>query len=68
MTPKDKAVDLIDKMRVICLIIDDYVYKSTVKQCALTVVDELIELSMYTDGYYGWVDYWEEVKIEIEKL
>jgi hypothetical protein len=69
MTPIDKAVDLIDKMRATCLITDDYVYKSTAKQCALVAVDEIIE-SWNKDLYEncGASEYWKEVRKEIEKL
>jgi hypothetical protein len=71
MTPKDKAIDLIDKMRATCLITDDYVYKSTAKQCAIIAVDEIIDTSpMYYTGfeYESNLEYWEQVRKEIEKL
>lgn len=69
MTPKEKARNLTDTMskkvwdeRGIKLGIDE------LKVCALIAVDELIELACHTNGYYGWVDYYEEVKQEIESL
>jgi hypothetical protein len=69
MTPRDKAIDLIDKMRATCLITYDYVYKSTAKQCAIIAVDEIIE-SWNKDLYEncGASEYWIEVRKEIEKL
>ena len=63
MTTKDKAKDLVDKMK-LCLFSDgDY----DAKQCALIAVDELIketsfEVTNIRQRYY------QEVKQEIEKL
>jgi hypothetical protein len=68
MTPKEKAKELFNKFYM--AIPSDEMgkcYESS-KQCALIAADELIELSGYTGGYYGWMDYYEEVKQEIEKL
>ena len=73
MTPKEKAEELfmmyVNKgMNQIKPVINRVIRKEMAKQCALIAVDELIELAKYTDGYYGWVDYYEEVKHEIENL
>jgi hypothetical protein len=38
------------------------------KKCSLIVVNELIEEAYFTDGYYDRLDYWEEIKQEIENL
>jgi hypothetical protein len=66
MSPKEKAIDLVNKM-LFCYQghIDEY----TAKQCALIAVDEILNV---TAGLNGWINgfqsYWEEVKQEIEKL
>jgi hypothetical protein len=66
MTPKEKAIDLVNKM-LFCYQghIDEY----TAKQCALIAVDEILNV---TAGLNGWIggfqSYWEEVKQELEKL
>ena len=63
MTPKEKAKELVDKYSVI---IDDYHRPS--KQCALIAVDEIIKYQEKISEHY-WIDleYWQEVKKEIEK-
>ena len=68
MTPKEKAIELIEKMlNGFQFNTDDY----TAKQCALIAVDELIkelteEISPSVHGFRH--KYWQEVKQEIEKL
>ena len=66
MTPKEKAEELVDKM-LYCYQghLDEY----TSKQCALIAVDEILE----SLNYHQWqnrysIDYYTEVKQEIEKL
>lgn len=58
--PKEKAEDLISKM---CL--NDFTNENInyVKQYALIAVDELILISNLFEKYY-----WDEVKIEINKI
>ena len=77
MTPKDKAEELVDKfMNIRNIKLSDYsiIYLPTAKQCALIVVDEidlLIQNSTPKDDPYGnlfALEYWQEVKQEIEKL
>ena len=82
MTPKEKAIELFDKM---FLIIEnkgmyDDLYRA--KQCALIAVDEILELKETQEEYqiqydngewsrelgYRYSKYWQEVKQEIEKL
>ena len=58
MRPKDKAKHLVDKFSNEVLI-DNY----EAKRCALIAVDEVIE--SYKDS---WLQYWKEVKQEIELL
>ena len=67
MTPKEKAEELVDKM-LYCFQghIDEY----TAKQCALIAVDEIIGSHLLSNKILNThpVDYWQEVKQEIEKL
>jgi hypothetical protein len=73
MTPKEKAIELVDKML--------YCYQGhldayTAKQCALIAVDEVLNLDLHSVGDYKdfdtpsewYISYWQEVKHEIEKL
>ena len=70
MTPKEKAKELFDKfMKPV-----DGLHKypmcfDTAKQCALIAVDELIE-ALHEHHWQNRliIDYWEEVKHELEKL
>ena len=70
MTPKEKAEELILKY----LRINgdtEWFHKVLAKQCSLIAVDEIIDiLSVLPYGmeYLSHIDYWEEVKKEIEKL
>ena len=65
MTPKEKAQELVDKM---------YHYqwreKQRAKECALIAVQELIDqCHSYREIDLGMsLEYWEEVKQEINKL
>ena len=76
MTPKQKAIDLVDKF-------NDYTVKAIkyyadgkmkeckedAKECALIAVEELIEQqNRYNNGSFYPSKYWTEVKEEIEKL
>lgn len=68
MTPKDKSIELCDKF--------DDITNSTLcaaKRCALIAVDEIIEVlendeNIYLLGDSSYIDFWNEVKQEIEKL
>lgn len=54
----------------------NWFHSKLAKQCALIAVDEIFEFMKMDDEYTEtvsnanskWVDYWEEVKKEIEKL
>lgn len=64
MIPQEKAKQLF--MRNFEITVDDY----CAKQCALIVVDEILEMDLPileedADTFY---DYWQEVKQEIQKL
>jgi hypothetical protein len=72
MTPKEKAKELVDNFKFNVL---DYEgsglneYKA--KQCALIAVDEIIaqiEPSVSMDVISERINYWQEVKQEIESL
>ena len=75
MTPKEKAKELFDRFDFIYSydglgIMDDEFTKDDRKQCALIAVQELIDQCHgYREIDLGMsLDYWEEVKQEIEKL
>ena len=61
MTPKEKAVELVDQYNFIY--IQNYTSIHEVKQCALIAVDEILEECRLERDYF-----WQEVKQEIEKL
>lgn len=89
MTPKEKAIELVNKMNIEykCTRLGTYITINTSKnpyskECALILVDEILELPetqeeyqiQYTNGEwsreigYKYSKYWLEVKKEIEKL
>ncbi len=68
MTPKEKAIELLDKMYGYEL---DYMTEGQAKQCALIAVDEILDVINKNDVDIWNIDilkYWREVKQEIEKL
>ena len=72
MTPKEKAEELIDKFRnEITSFLGDNMKKINAKKCALVAVDELIKIHyLLTDTHdtSPSINYWKEVKKELEKL
>jgi len=74
MTPKEKAEELVDKIYYCQRYADgeDYIpleaYKRA-KQCALMAVDEILE-NYYKNHFQTGkkIDYWNEVKKEIQEL
>ncbi len=62
MTPKEKALELVDKFYI--QEIKYYENMVTSKQCALIAVDEILKV-IHTNMEDK---YWQEVKREIEKL
>ena len=81
MTPKEKAIELVDKFREYSHTDFNYTrggYQvdtqiKNAKQCALIAVDEIIEATkteIDRPDYNGVVldKYWQEVKTELEKL
>ena len=64
MTPKEKAEELVNKYDETLTYLES---KSKAKQCALIAVDEIIKLEKH-HMHDSWVEYWKQVKQEIEKL
>jgi len=71
MTPKEKAIELFNKMDMI-IYTDQDNWKSQCIRCAIVAVDEIIKAIDF-----DWMEiqnlesehrYWEQVKNEIEKL
>jgi hypothetical protein len=72
MTPKDKAIQLVEDFTFNCKECD---YEAKAKQCALIAVDEILKgiVPKYDDERYafelgGNQFYWADVKKEIEAL
>jgi hypothetical protein len=78
MSPKKKAIELVEKFNFICHIDSDgftdyYETKHNREQCALILCNELISHSRNTAMVYDLSfdeseNYWTKVKKEIEKL
>ena len=67
MTPKEKAIELVEDMHDA----PETGYNEHAKVCALIAVDEILKAVDNPDETYLMkhsVNYWEEVKQEIEKL
>lgn len=65
MTPKEKAEELFEKMY------EYAIFDEAAKQCALIAVDEILKAVNDPDETFlskDGIDYWQEVKKEIEKL
>ena len=69
MIPKEKAKELVDRFYEIQLKSKGYASVVLAKQCALICVDEIIEDATH-DPFNAKtrIEYWQEVKQEIEKL
>jgi hypothetical protein len=69
MTPKDKAVELVNKFKNETDGIAGYNYDDVNVQCALIAVDVVLSTIVSTPTDYGasWT-YWMQVKQEIENL
>ena len=75
MTPKEKARELIKKFDVkyqynfITGSIPVSMHDSVIKQCALNCVDEILDSKVFLTAIpLQSVNYWQKIKIEIEKL
>ena len=69
MTPKEKAKELVEAMAFSCRECD---YEAKAKQCALITVDEILYLkhivTLRRNMHEMELEFWDEVKQEIEKL
>ena len=69
MTPKEKAKELVESMAFSCRECD---YEAKAKQCALIAVNEILDLkhivTLRRNMHEMELEYWDEVKQEIEKL
>jgi hypothetical protein len=68
MTPKEKALEIIEDFTFNCRECD---YEAKAKQCALIAVDEILKAVDNPDEKYLMkhiVEYWRQVKQEIENL
>ena len=74
MTPKEKAYEIVEKMVITCRECD---FMWNAKQCALIAVDEILNSNPYKISLEGKfetehitydINFWEEVKKEIENL
>jgi hypothetical protein len=80
MTPKEKAIELVEKFTDIENEYNEYSDFKQAKQCALIAVDEAIEFELRIVKEVEWLSikaemgfkceglFWEEVKQEIQKL
>ena len=68
MEAKEKAIELVEKYRVESWVIS----RDHDKQCALIAVDEIINSNPHSNPFntnvFSTMEFWQEVKIEIEKL
>jgi hypothetical protein len=72
MTPQQKANEMYSKYDDLLNkdFINPIVFDNQLKQCVLIAIDELIEIACDYSDYDETVtkEYWDKVKIEIEKL
>jgi hypothetical protein len=72
MSPQERARELVSKYRnIIMSFLSDRMKKENAKECAIIAVDEIIsniEPSVSMDVISARINYWEQVKKEIEKL
>ena len=68
MTPKEKAIELVESMTFSCRECD---YESKAKQCAIIAVDEMLnwfKAHSYSNKNYDAFVFYQEVKQEIQNL
>jgi hypothetical protein len=77
MTPKEKAIELVDRYySLFSLEFENTIDITEAQKCALIALDEILNNSVNYIAYDGvvdnelWVDdeYWQEVKQEIENI
>lgn len=74
MTPKEKAEELVTKYK--GLVTRDYKYDDEPifdcqKECALILVEDIIsenKLFPYNTIFYERINFWEKVKVELNKM
>ena len=64
MTPKEKAIELVEDMHDA----PETGYNEHAKVCALVAVDEILSVITNSNDYYIMSNYYQQVKQEIEKL
>ncbi len=72
-TPKEKAEELVEKFypRATSYSLDRKNQNENAKQCAIVAVDEILDIDccdMSEEHFNNHIEYWQEVKNEIEKL
>jgi hypothetical protein len=70
MTPKEKALELVDKYQNVDINELEHCWVSIngAKRCALIAVDEILHNDGFTQFDQYLTEYWQEVKQEIENL
>lgn len=70
MTPKEKALALIEKYEILVVMWTGgvEVERQNVKQCALIAVEEILNNDGFTQFDQYLTEYWNEVKKEIKQL
>jgi uncharacterized membrane protein len=76
MSPKEKAISLVNRYRIILMNEDtecgnEILCTGIAKRCALIAVDEILDVDyfdMSEEHFENIMEYWEQVKHEIEKL
>lgn len=68
MTPKEKAIELYEKMFYIIHVNENQNYGDSADKAALVVVDEIISACEYNNVESYNSDWWEGVKNEIKNL
>lgn len=72
LTPQEKALKLYDIYMDEMIEKEAYFVESAAKQCAMIAVDQIILSNPHSNPFntnvYSTMDYWQQVKTEIEKL
>jgi hypothetical protein len=68
MTPKEKAIELIDSFEDDLMECDTYFLETAKQRCALKVVDEILNVIDRDMNYQNVYSFYLNVKQEIEKL
>ena len=74
MTAKEKAIELVDRFKLKHKFFTNSFIKTTAKECALIAVDEIINgyefdsLDIEHKRIMDNINFWDEVKQEIERL